>query len=110
MKSVKRKREREIRLVSEMIGLYCRKNHLAQNGLCLECKKLDNYAKSRSERCPFMKTKTFCSNCKSSCYEEGMKEKIRLVMRFSGPRMFLYHPIIAVRYVYESKKEKRQLG
>lgn len=56
-----------------------------------------------------METKTFCSNCKVHCYKPDMREKIREVMRFSGPRMLFYHPIMAIRHVMESRKEKRKL-
>ena len=35
-----------------------------------------------------------------------MREKIRVVMRFSGPRMLFHHPVAAVRHVIETKKEK----
>jgi len=38
-----------------------------------------------------------------------MREKIREVMRFSGPRMILHHPVMAVRHVIESKKEKKRM-
>lgn len=38
-----------------------------------------------------------------------MREKIRMVMRFSGPRMIFYHPVTAICHVIESKKEKNQL-
>ena len=37
-------------------------------------------------------------------------EKIREVMRFSGPRMLFHHPIAAIRHVVESKKEKKKLN
>lgn len=109
MKSVNDKRNREKKLVSQMIKLYCRKKHKIKNGLCSECKELDDYARVRSEKCPFMETKTFCSNCKVHCYKPEMREKIRNVMRFSGPRMIFNHPITAIRHVIESKKEKRRL-
>ena len=36
-------------------------------------------------------------------------EKIREVMRFSGPRMIFYHPYLAIKHVIESKKEKKRL-
>jgi len=39
-----------------------------------------------------------------------MREKIREVMRFSGPRMLFHHPIAAIRHVVESKKEKKKLN
>ena len=43
------------------------------------------------------------------CYKPQMREKIRDVMRFSGPRMIFHHPIAAVRHVIETKKEKKKL-
>lgn len=86
-----RKREKEKKMVSEMIALYCRKKHHTKGGLCSECTELKSYAESRSDHCPFMETKTFCSNCRVHCYKPQMREKIREVMRFSGPRMMLYH-------------------
>jgi len=105
--NVESKREREIKTVSLMIDLYCRKNHGKE--LCEECEKLKEYAVLRSMKCPFMETKTFCSNCKVHCYKPEMREKIREVMRFSGPRMIFHHPVMAVRHVIESKKEKRRM-
>lgn len=103
------KREREKRTVALMIQLYCRKNHGTKKNLCPECKALSQYAMQRSDKCPFMETKTFCSNCRVHCYKPEMREKIREVMRFSGPRMILHHPVMAVRHVIESKKEKKRL-
>ena len=104
------KREREKALVSEMIALYCRKKtRRARGALCPDCAALNEYARLRSEKCPFMETKTFCSNCRVHCYRPDMREKIREVMRFSGPRMLLHHPIPAIRHVIEEKREKRRL-
>lgn len=102
------KREREKEVVSLMISLYCRKKHGGKT-LCPECAALDDYARSRSDHCPFMETKTFCSNCRVHCYQKNMREKIREVMRFSGPRMIFYHPVMAIRHVAESRKEKKRL-
>ena len=107
---VETKREREKAMVSEMIALYCRKQHRGKSGLCADCAALNAYARERSDKCPFMETKTFCSNCKVHCYKPVMREKIREVMRFSGPRMIVHHPVAAVRHVVETKKEKRRLG
>lgn len=108
-KDISTKREREKELVSEMIALYCRKQHRNRKGLCPECEALNTYARERSDKCPFMETKTFCSNCKVHCYKPEMRGKIRLVMRFSGPRMVFCHPVTAVRHVLEVKKEKKRL-
>ena len=106
---VQTKREREKKVVSKMIALYCKKRHRTKRGLCPACAALDAYARQRSDRCPFMESKTFCSNCKVHCYKPEMREQIRAVMRFSGPRMLLYHPVMAIRHVIESKKEKQRL-
>ena len=105
-----KKRSDEKMLVSEMIALYCRKQHHTRRGsLCPECQQLHDYALARIEHCPFMETKTFCSNCRVHCYQKDMREKIREVMRFSGPRMIFYHPMMAIRHVAESRKEKKRL-
>lgn len=100
--------QREKETVSLMIRLYCRKKHSGKN-LCPDCAALDAYARMRSDCCPFMETKTFCSNCKIHCYKPDMREKIRAVMRFSGPRMIFYHPILAVRHIMETRKEQYRL-
>lgn len=109
MKTVADKREREKQMVSQMIALYCRKQHGTKGKLCPDCAALDEYARQRSDKCPFMETKTFCSNCKVHCYKPEMREKIRAVMRFSGPRMLFHHPIPAIRHVIETKKEQRKV-
>ena len=109
MSAVETKRQREKKTVALMIKLYCRKKHGTKNELCPDCKALSEYAAMRSDKCPFMESKTFCSNCKAHCYKPEMREKIREVMRYSGPRMIMYHPVMAVRHVIESKKEKRRL-
>lgn len=111
-KQIQDKREREKKMVSEMILLYCKKQHkslrkasgLGKIELCPECAELENYAGMRSDQCPFMETKTFCSNCKVHCYKPEMRERIRKIMRFSGPRMLFVHPVAAIRHVIESRK------
>ena len=55
-----------------------------------------------------MENKTFCSNCKVHCYKPEIRQRIKEVMRFSGPRMIFHHPIAAFRHVIESSREKRR--
>ena len=105
MSSADDKRRREKETVALMIGIYCRKKHGTKKGLCPRCRELLDYAAARSDRCPFMETKTFCSNCKVHCYRPDMRARIKEVMRFSGPRMIFYHPGMAARHM----KEKRRL-
>lgn len=109
MRDIQDKRQREKQMVSQMIALYCRRTHHTRGALCPDCAALNQYACARSDRCPFMETKTFCSNCRVHCYKPDMREKIRIVMRFSGPRMIFYHPVAAIRHVVETKREKKWL-
>lgn len=107
--SIAEKRALEQGIVLRMIKIYCHKMHGTKTGLCAECAELETYAKSRSERCPFIETKTFCSNCKAPCYKPAMREKIRIVMRTAGPWMIFYDPKATLRHLIESIKEKRNL-
>ena len=109
MKTAESKREKEKRIVGKMIKLYCKKQHKVKSGLCPECQALKKYAELRSDNCPFMENKTFCSNCKVHCYKKEMREKIRQVMRFSGPRMIFHHPVMAINHLMQSKKERRKM-
>lgn len=104
-KDIESQREKEIKIVTLMIQIYCKNHHHTQGELCEECKKLADYAKLRVDKCPFMEIKTFCSNCKVHCYKIEKREKIREVMRYSGPRMIFYHSILAIKHIIESKKE-----
>jgi hypothetical protein len=111
MNKVEKKRQKEQYIVEEMIRLYCRKNHLEEERqgrqMCPVCQELSDYAKLRSQKCPFMEQKTFCANCKVHCYKPEKREQIRQVMRFSGPRMLLHHPILAIWHLICSKREAK---
>ena len=102
--------EKESYIVDEMIALYCHKNHHGKKDeLCSDCKELMEYCHYRLSLCPFKENKTFCNNCKIHCYNKEHRERIRKVMRFSGPRMLFHHPVLAMKHVIETKKEKRRL-
>ena len=109
--ATEKKRRREQQVVAEMIALYCRKNHGTgrKDELCSECRELCDYSQARSEHCPFMEQKTFCSNCRVHCYKPDMRERIREVMRFSGPRMIMYHPVMALWHLISSAREKHRV-
>ena len=102
---INRKLKHEKQVVRDMISLYCRKVHGSRE-LCDECRELADYADERTELCPFMEEKSFCSQCKIHCYKPQMRERIREVMRFAGPRIIFHHPIAALRHLYYSKLKK----
>lgn len=104
------KQERELKTVALMIELYCHAKHgRKKRELCSECAALMEYVKLRRSKCPFGAKKTFCSNCRIHCYEPGMRERIRTVMRYSGPRIVFRHPLIAIRHLAESKRQNKKL-
>ena len=90
--------EQERRTVRFMIELYCRKKE-GNKALCDDCRSLIKYADQRLLNCPFGENKGFCSKCKVHCYHHAMRERIREVMRFSGPRMIIYSPLMAIRHI-----------
>lgn len=90
--------EREKRTVEKMIRLYCRHKE-GNRALCPDCLELLAYSTSRLAGCPFGEGKSSCRKCTVHCYRPDMKARIREVMRFSGPRMIIYHPIAAIRHI-----------
>jgi len=88
----------EKRTVDYMVSLYCRKNH-GNKVLCPDCEQLKKYALERLTKCPYGEDKTACKNCQTHCYNQKMREKIREVMRYSGPRMMIYYPIDFIKHL-----------
>ena len=106
---IEQKRAGEKETVDCMIGIYCRGVHGTKRGeLCEACRQLQAYADLRTEKCPFMETKTFCSACKVHCYSKEMQEKIREVMKYAGPRMLFVHPLLAIRHVHITLRNKKK--
>ena len=105
-----KKWKKEKELIPVMISKYCNGNHGTHKGeICQECQELTDYALFRLEKCPFKKDKHFCSFCKIHCYKPEYQEKIRAVMRYSGPRMMTCNPIFAMSHVTQMLKYKRSL-
>lgn len=91
--------DREKRTVAFMIRLYCRKKEKNRQ-LCPACEALIRYAYVRLDRCRFGDRKPACRRCPVHCYRPAEREKMRRIMRFSGPRMPLYAPIAALRHFF----------
>lgn len=100
--------EREKKVVSRMIMLYCRSKHSSVKGMCGECESLKQYAFQRLERCPFGEEKPSCIACTIHCYKNSMRIKIKEVMRFAGPRMLFRYPTDTIRHLYREHKYNRR--
>lgn len=91
--------EEEKQTVSKMVELYCHGHGHTESGLCEECAALLAYAHGRLERCKFGNRKTTCRKCPVHCYKPGMRERMRQVMRYAGPRMLWHHPVAAMKHL-----------
>lgn len=97
--------EEEKEVVEVMIRLYC--THKERNvELCESCAELLEYAKNRLDRCPFADKKGSCKNCSIHCYKATYRIKMQEIMRFAGPRMLFYHPVMAIRHLWSEKISK----
>lgn len=90
--------EEEKKVVEQMIRLYCRRKE-GNNSLCHKCQELLDYAFYRLEHCRYGSHKPTCRKCPVHCYRKDMRELIKAVMRWSGPRIVLYHPIAAIKHL-----------
>ncbi|MCM1079972.1 MAG: nitrous oxide-stimulated promoter family protein [Bacteroidales bacterium] len=90
---------REKYIVRLMIGIYCNSKHQCNDELCKDCMHLYEYACSRLDGCRFGERKPSCRKCYVHCYRPDMREQIRHVMRYVGPRMLWHHPIAAIRHL-----------
>lgn len=86
--------EQEKKTVRQMVEIYCHGKKHVSKWLCEDC-----YAYQRLDHCKFGENKPTCKKCPIHCYKPDMKEKMREVMRYAGPRMMWYHPIAAIRHI-----------
>ncbi|MDA8227257.1 MAG: nitrous oxide-stimulated promoter family protein [Desulfitobacterium hafniense] len=97
--------ERERNTIKKMIRIYCRDNHSTSGELCEECLALFDYASLRLDKCKFGKDKPVCGNCTIHCYKPDMRQKVREVMKYSGPKMIFEHPMDAVKHLVEKRRK-----
>lgn len=118
---------RDTRLLGDFARIYCRGNHrdaarapLVSDGaalgvygskppvVCDRCAELLAYAEVRRALCP-KDPKPFCAYCDTHCYSAHMRELMREVMRYSGPRSLVRgHAIDGIRHAIEGRRAARQ--
>ena len=98
MDRVKKKREQEIKTVTEMIEIFCHDLHRTDGAqLCPECEELLDYVKKRVNACPQMANKTHCSECKTHCYAPNRQQRIKQIVQYSQPKLAFKSPVTAMR-------------
>jgi hypothetical protein len=115
----------DTRLLGDFARIYCRGRHrgaqrhaltsdaaaLGVYGrrlpvVCDECEGLLRYAEKRRAYCP-KEPKPFCSTCDTHCYTTEMRERVRDVMRYAGPRsLFLGHGVAGVKHLMEGRRAR----
>jgi hypothetical protein len=100
---------RELATIRAMVRIHCRDLHATRAGLCGECQALMDYATRRVDRCVFGESKPTCAHCKVHCYNAEMRERVRAVMRYAGPRMLWRHPILAIAHMISGRREAPEL-
>ncbi len=91
---------REARTLRAMVNIYCRHHHKTKE-LCESCQGLLNYAHDRLWQCRFGEQKPQCARCPIHCYKKNMRESVKAVMRYAGPRMLTRHPILAIMHMVD---------
>lgn len=90
--------ESEKNIIKKMIEIYF--NNLEDDELNEDEKlELIRYCSNKLDHCKFGNDKPFCSKCTVHCYSPEMREKIKMVMRYSGPRIIFYHPIVTLKHI-----------
>lgn len=102
--------DRERRTIDAMVGIYCLHHHGTRGELCAECGELREYAHARLARCRYQDGKPTCANCPVHCYRPDMRERVREVMRYSGPRMLLRHPVLAIAHLRDGRRSPPPRG
>jgi hypothetical protein len=99
---------REEETIRTMIGIYCRDNHGTKGPFCPDCAELMSYAKVRLAKCPFQEDKTTCGKCPVHCYKPVMRDRVKDVMRYAGPRMAVRHPVLAFFHFLDGLRKPRK--
>lgn len=96
--------DRERRTIDAMVRIYCRDHHVMGRDLCEECSNLRDYSLARLGKCRYQDGKPTCAKCPVHCYRPDMRDRVRAVMRHSGPRMLLRHPYLAIAHLRDGRR------
>ena len=107
----------EFKTIVAMTHIYCRAHHKehhqehysGKKSLCPDCLEFTEFAEFRLVRCPYGQIKPTCKYCPVHCYKKDRKEQARIIMMYSGPRMLLKHPLLAIRHLLHDRRPVPEL-
>ena len=114
--ALSRKEKKDIRILIRFVHIFCLEKHRGNSKqpfsppleevdphidgrvwLCESCSELLAYGIRKRFRCPH-NPKPMCKKCEAQCYSRDYRERVREVMKFSGPYLIkrgrldlLYH-------------------
>lgn len=97
------KKARDLKVLTGFVSIYCQQKHAEDTKsplalrsdilkqvlggkeimLCRDCSRLLSHGIAKLMLCPY-DPKPMCKKCKTHCYAPGYRDKMRIVMRFSG--------------------------
>ena len=80
---------------------YWARNHLGWRHMAQTEPNAGHRALARLERCKYGPDKPKCEACTTHCYKPAMRDAIREVMRYAGPRMLVRHPVMALGHTVD---------
>ncbi|HMB38087.1 MAG TPA: nitrous oxide-stimulated promoter family protein [Wenzhouxiangellaceae bacterium] len=97
---------REFKTMRRMVEIHCRDHHGTARP-CPDCEDFLAYAEQRLEKCPYGEAKPTCAKCPVHCYRKQRREQARGIMQYSGPRMMLRHPWLALMHILDKFRKVR---
>ena len=100
--------DRELLTITRMVEIYCAAHHGNFGSMpCENCSDFLNYAAARLRKCPYGEDKPTCANCPIHCYKPDRKAQAGKIMRYSGPRMLLRHPLLVIAHKLDGLRKAR---
>ena len=92
-------------ILRKMITIYAR-HRCNDDASRQEVMRLAQYACNRLEHCRYGEAKPACKDCPIHCYAPTERQRIKMVMRWAGPRMILYSPRGVLRHLCQTLKTR----
>ena len=100
--------EREKKTIQHMIGIYCHGRRHAAGKVCGKCWHLLRYAVKCIDACPYKGGgKPVCGICPSHCFDPAIRREFNHVMRYAGPRMMIFHPVLTTLHFLDALRKTR---
>ncbi len=92
---------KEKKNIKKTFAVYCHKHHgTSGESLCPKCTALLATVMLKMNRCPYGITKPICDQCDRPCFSPKQTKEFLEIMNSSQGRMFLKHPIMAIRHKF----------